>query len=53
MTRTASMIVELLGISAVVWGFAQIAPWLGWIFGGLALVLIGLAIDPPSRGADR
>ncbi len=41
---------ELLGIGAIVWGFAQIAPWLGWIVGGIALVLVGLAIDPPKGG---
>ena len=51
-TRVASTIVELFGIAAITWGFVQIAPWLGWIVGGLALVLIGFAIDPP-RGADR
>lgn len=39
---------EVSGIGGIVWGFAQIAPWLGWIVGGLALVLVGLAIDPPK-----
>ena len=53
MTRVASTTVELLGIAAIIWGFAQITPWLGWIVGGLALVLVGFAIDPPSRDADR
>lgn len=46
--RTASMVVELAGIAAITWGFAQIAVWLGWIIGGLALVLVGFAIDPPK-----
>lgn len=45
-----SGLAELLGIAGIVWGFAQIAPWLGWIVGGIALVLVGLAIDPPGRG---
>lgn len=52
MTRVASACVELVGVAAIVWGFAQIVPWLGWIVGGIALVLVGLALDPPRR-ADK
>lgn len=44
-----SAVVELCGIAAIIWGFALVAPWLGWIVGGLALVLVGVAIDPPTR----
>lgn len=40
---------EIAGIAAIVAGFAQLAPWLGWISGGVALVAVGLAIDPPGR----
>lgn len=51
MTRLIlSGVLELAGIAAVVYGFAQIAPWLAWIAGGLALVIVGLAVDPPARG---
>lgn len=44
-----STVVELAGIAAIIWGFALIAPWLGWIVGGFALILVGLAVDPPTR----
>jgi len=40
---------ELAGVAALVAGFWVLAPWLGLVIGGLALVLVGLAIDPPSR----
>lgn len=50
MSRLAlSGAVEIAGVAAIVWGFAQIAPWLGWIVGGLSLILMGLVIDPPKR----
>lgn len=39
--------VEFAGVAAIVWGFGQLAPWLGWVVGGVALVVTGLAIDPP------
>ncbi len=44
-----SAVVELCGIAGIIWGFAWIAPWLGLIIGGLALVFVGVAIDPPTR----
>ncbi len=44
-----SAVVELCGIAGIIWGFALITPWLGLIVGGLALVLVGVAIDPPIR----
>lgn len=44
-----SGILELAGIAAIVWGFALISPIAGWIVGGLALILIGLMVDPPSK----
>lgn len=43
-----SGILELAGIAAIVWGFALITPIAGWIVGGLALILIGLMVDPPK-----
>lgn len=49
MTRLIlSGVLELAGVAAVVYGFALVAPWLAWIAGGLALVLAGLAVDPPG-----
>lgn len=47
--KILSTAAELSGVAAITWGFAQIYPWLGWIMGGIALVLIGLALDPPRR----
>lgn len=47
--KILSIAAELSGIAAITWGFSQIFPWLGWIVGGVCLVLIGLALDPPRR----
>lgn len=44
---TISGFVELAGIAGIVWGFHLIAPFLGFIIGGIGLILLGLAIDPP------
>ena len=46
---TVSSLVELAGIAAIVWGCYLIAPFLAFIVGGLALLLIGRGIDPPIR----
>lgn len=40
---------ELAGVGLIVAGFWLIAPWLGLIVGGIALILVGLAVDPPAR----
>ncbi|MDO3068448.1 hypothetical protein [Mycobacteroides abscessus] len=40
---------ELAGVAVLVAGGWVLAPWIGLLMGGLALILIGLAIDPPSR----
>lgn len=45
-----SMVLELLGVAGIVWGCALIAPFLGFIVGGIGLVLVGLSVDPPKRG---
>lgn len=42
-----STILELLGLAAIVYGFFLINPFLGFIVGGFAAILLGLAIDPP------
>jgi hypothetical protein len=44
---TLSSICELGGLSGFVWGFHLISPFLGFIVGGICLILVGLAIDPP------
>lgn len=48
-----SMIVELAGIAAITVGCAQIASWLGLIVGGIGLLVVGAAIDPPQRRQGR
>lgn len=53
LTQIASVLVELLGIAAITAGFALIAPFLGLIVGGVLLVIIGMAIDPPRRAGRR
>lgn len=45
-----SVTAELAGIAAIVLGCWVIAPWLGLIVGGLLMILIGVALDPPTRG---
>lgn len=47
----ASIVIELAGVIAVTAGCALLAPWLGLIVGGLLLVLVGAAINPPVRPA--
>ena len=49
MRAVLSAACEFAGLSAIIFGFFLIAPWLGWIVGGLAMVVVGLAIDPPKR----
>jgi hypothetical protein len=44
-----SAILELMGIVAIVYGFFLINIFLGFIVGGFAAILLGLAIDPPTR----
>lgn len=43
-----STVVELLGLAAVVYGVGLIYQPAAFILGGLFLVLIGVAIDPPA-----
>jgi ABC-type phosphate transport system permease subunit len=44
-----SLLLELAGLVAIVYGFWLIFPFLGFIIGGVSAILIGLAIDPPIR----
>ena len=42
-------LLELGGIGGIVYGFWLIAPFLGFILGGISLILLGLAVDPPVK----
>jgi hypothetical protein len=44
-----SLLFDLAGIAAIVWGFYLFLPALGFIVAGLGLILLGLAVDPPKR----
>lgn len=48
-TVIVSTVLELAGIAAVVVGCALVAPWLGWIAGGICVFVCGAAVDPPNR----
>lgn len=41
---------EIVGLGAIVAGMWMVAPWLGLIGVGVALVLGGLSVDPPRGG---
>jgi hypothetical protein len=43
-----SALFDLAGLAAIVWGFYLIFPCLGFIVGGLGLILLGMVIDPPA-----
>jgi ABC-type phosphate transport system permease subunit len=45
-----SLLLELAGLVAIVYGFWLIFPFLGFIVGGIAAILVGLAVDPPITG---
>lgn len=44
--RATSLLLELAGIAAAVWGLWQLAPWLGAIGAGIALFTAGFLIEP-------
>lgn len=44
-----SAVLELLGIAAIVAGFALISPIAGLFAGGVGLIILGLIVDPPKR----
>lgn len=50
MRLIASAIAEIAGLVAIVTGLALFSPVMGWMGAGIALMVIGLAIDPPARG---
>jgi hypothetical protein len=49
MKLVVATILEVAGILALSAGFFLLAPWLGVVVGGLCLVLLGIAVDPPAR----
>ncbi|QBP29667.1 hypothetical protein SEA_TYPHA_10 [Mycobacterium phage Typha] len=49
----ASAAIQLAGVVAIMAGCWVLAPWLGLVVGGLLLVVVGLAIDPPARKAKQ
>jgi hypothetical protein len=42
--KYAGTIFELVGMTALCYGAYQLAPWLAWVIGGLAIILIGQAL---------
>lgn len=44
-----SLLLELAGLAAIVFGCYLLSPVLGFIIGGIATIIVGLAIDPPNR----
>lgn len=50
----ASLVLELVGIGVIAYGLFTEWPWLGMVVGGLGVILVGVAIDPPlSRRAPE
>lgn len=43
--RFVALLLEFLGFVSLVIGACLIAPWLGFIIGGLVLLLIGNSLD--------
>lgn len=46
-------VLQLLGIAVFLVGVSLIAPFLGFIFGGIALIYLGFAVDPPQKEVTR
>jgi len=46
-----SAVLELLGVACVAFGLWLLAPWIGVVALGVGLLIVGLAVDPPRRGA--
>lgn len=47
----ASVVCELGGLALTSFGLYTLAPWLGLLAGGVALLLVGRILEPPK--ADR
>lgn len=45
----AATLAQLAGIAAITTGCYLIHPAVGWVVGGLLLVALGVALDPPKR----
>lgn len=48
MTSALSTLLEVLGLLVLCAGLYLLAPWLGISVAGAGLILLGLALDPPS-----
>jgi hypothetical protein len=48
-----SFLLEIAGIAAIVYGLFLLAPVVGFIGGGIGLILVGLALDPPGRAPKQ
>lgn len=48
-----SLLFELAGVGLVAYGLFTEWPWLGITVAGLGVILVGVAIDPPSRRAPK
>lgn len=48
-----AILFDLIGIIGIIWGFHLIYDPLGFILGGIGLIVLGLAIDPPARAPKR
>lgn len=44
-----SACLELAGLGLAAYGLWTLAPWLGMTVGGLGLMAVGTAVDPPRR----
>lgn len=50
MKSVMASILQIAGIGGTATGLYMLAPWLGVVVGGVGLVALGFAIDPPKRG---
>lgn len=51
--RYFSTVMELIGLALFVWGAYLFDPRIAVLVGGLVALLIGFAIDQPTKGPDR
>lgn len=49
MKSAVSAALEVAGVAAIAYGLSLLAVWAGVVAGGVGLVLLGLAVDPPAK----